>query len=641
MPKDKKSAPPRPSPLELASDVFLKVWSRWERAYGHTTSAIASLMRFGFFPTATVIELALILWDYGVAGHGGAQRLSSAEDSLFDSIIAKRPIDPKSSGRVLVAEIDECSIAWFEKKGETGWPWPRDRHADLLAALALGGASAVGYDVLFYDRQTAQADSDAMLAQVADSGAALFFGNSFDASPDAGVKALPVSRWPSALPLVRKPVDAPAVAGQLPFDEGMAQRSGSVDVSRSGDSTLRDMQVWQQVGDWAVPSLAAQVAAQVTHRKFTDFPQTIRLNWRTHHRLETISAVALLPDEGGACLKPGQKPPDLKNRIVLVGYAASGINDLKLTPIDAQMPGVEAQGEAVENLVSGTWIRTPANGFKYALAALMVILIGFQFWRGEPSQDIDAVFTAINLAITLIAVLSLTFSTYFFDIFAAVGVGVGFFGICRIYLAGMRGRALGNDDHVAELGGGGRLHVVIVILRVNVPPSLAVEGRNPEAVRFWETNEYRRLIRRILYSRGYGKMLENVIERKTWLWGNFRDVVLVLNDAPSTEELRYETLHDLNLAYGEMVAIAAPDRLDQVASASAVYVNLSDLEESARALALQMALGKLLILPVTTSLRGLIESGIDCLPRWQDPNTADSNSATTQESPSCATPSAP
>ncbi len=631
MAKDGKKTP-RPSPLELASDVFLKIWSRWERAYGRTTSAIASLLRFGFFPTITVLVLAWLLWDYGIPGtsYGGTQRLSSAEDSLFDTIISKRPIDPKSSGRVLIAEIDECSIAYFEKKGETGWPWPRDRHADLLVALADGGASAVGYDVLFLDPDAQHADSDQMLTQVADSGVPLFFGNTFDASSTQGD---PVSRWPSALPLVVKPHDAPPVSGRLPFDPGMAKRSGTLDIGRAGDAELRDMTVWQPKGDWAVPSMPALIAAEVTHHKFTDFPQSIRLNWRPSHRLEKISAVALLPDSHGACLEKGEKVPDLKGKIVLVGYAASGINDFKPTPIDAQMPGVEVLGETVENLISDTYIRSPANGFKYALAAFMVVLIGFQFWRGEPSQDIDAVFTAINLVITLIAVLCLTFSTFFFDIFAAVGLGVGFFGICRIYLAGMRGRALGNDDHVEELGKGERLHVVIVIVRVNVPQSLRVEGRNPDLVRYWETNEYRRLIRRILYSRGYGKMLENVIERKTWLWGNFRDVVLVLNDAPSTEELRYETLHDLQLMYDEMVSIADPDRLDQVASASAVYVSLSEMEESARSLALQNALGKLLMLPITTSLRGLIASGIDCLPAWKNPNES-------KETPPCPAPSA-
>jgi CHASE2 domain-containing sensor protein len=641
MSKDKKKAPPRPSPLELASDVFLKIWSRWERAYGRTSSAIASLMRFGFFPTATVIVLGWLLWDYGVAGYGGAQQLSSAEDSLFDSIIARRPIDPKSSGRVLVAEIDECSIAYFEKKGETGWPWPRDRHADLLTALGDAGVTAVGYDVMFLDKQTTQTQSDDMLLQVARLGAPAFFGASYDPPASDTPPTSTVDRWPTALPLVAKPKDTPIASMKLPFGDAMRKRSGNLNIVRAGDGVMRDFDVWQQAGDWGVPSMAALVAAQVTHRKFTDFPQSIRLNWRTkkQNRLQIVHAVDLLPDEHTPCLEAGQKLPDLKGKIVMVGYVASGINDYKPTPIDSQMAGVELQAEAVENLISSSYIRSPANGFKYALAALMVVLIGFQFWRGEPSQDIDAVFTAINLGITLIAVLCLTFSTYFFDIFAAVGVGVGFFGICRIYLAGMRGRALGNDDHVEELGKGDRLHVVIVILRVSVPPSLPVEGRNHEAVRFWETNEYRRLIRRILYSRGYGKMLENVIERKTWLWGNFRDVVLVLNDAPSTEELRYETLHDLNLAYEQMAEIAAPDRLDQVASASAVYVNLSDLEESARALALQNALGKLLMLPVTTSLRGLIESGIDCLPRWQNPNTA--NPKTTQESPPCETPSAP
>ncbi len=648
----KKGVPPKPSVLERAAAWFIKNWGLTDRAIGRTTAAIASRFRFSFFPVITLVALAFLFYDYygigtlGGTQYGGNKRLSSVEDSLFDWVITKRPIDPKMSGRVLIAEIDECSIQYFEKKGETGWPWPRDRHADLLTALGDGGATAVGYDVMFLDKQTAQSASDDMLLQVAKLGAPAFFGaNEGDAVDDTPATNT-INRWPTAVPLTARPKDAPVVSMQLPFGDAMAQRAGYVNIGRSGDGVLRDFDVWKPVGDWGVPSMAALLAAQATHRKFTSFPQSIRLNWRLSHPLQTVSAVDLLSDEHTPCLAKGQKLPDLKGKIVLVGYVAAGINDIKPTPIDAQMPGVVLQGEAVENLVSSSYIRMPADGFKYALAALLIVLIGFSFWRGEPSQDIDAVFTATNLALTAIATLTLTFTTYFFDIFTSVGTSVTFFGFCRTYLAGMRGRALGNDDHVAELGEGGRLHVVLLILRVSVGQDLEVLGRNPDARRFWETSEYRRRIRRVLYAHGYGKMHEGLIERKTWLASDFRDVILMICDAPSVEELRWEILHDLNLINDELVKIADEIRLEQVVNAGGVYVDLSGMDASTRALSLQNTLGRLLLLPVTTSLRAFIASDVDCLPRYLQPGTAQSDpdpcrpaESTSSEDPPCAAPS--
>ncbi len=641
----KKGVPPKPSLPERASAWFIRTWGLWERAFGRTSAAFASRLRFSFFLAMTVTALGFLFWDfYGIPGFiEGHKSLASAEDSLFDSVISKRPIDPKSSGRVIVAEIDECSIDYFEKKGEAGWPWPRDRHADLLTALGDAGVTAVGYDVLFLDKQAAQAGSDDMLLQVAQLGVPVFFGANYgDAQADTPPTNT-VDRWPTALAAVSRPKDAPVIGMDLPFGAAMRNRSGFVNITRAGDGVMRDFDVWQQAGDWGVPSMAALVAAQATHRKFTYFPQSIRLNWRTkpQNRLQIVHAVDLLPDEHTPCLKQGEKLPDLKGKIVMVGYVASGINDFKPTPIDAQMAGVELQAEAVENLVSSTWIRMPAPGFKYGLAAVLVILIGFSFWRGEPSQDIDAVFTATNLVLTAIAMLMLTFTTYFFDIFTSVGYSLAFFGICRTYLAGMRGRALGNDDHVKELGEGDRLHIVLLILRVNVGRDLEVVGNNPEARRFWETNEYRRRIRRILYAHGYGKMHEGLIERKTWLASDFRDVVLMICDAPSVEELRWEILHDLNLINDELVKVADENRLDQVVTASGVYVDLSGMDPQVRSMTLQQTLGKLLLLPVTTSLRGFIAADVGCLPRYIQPKseeTSPDEPLPSGEQP-CATPS--
>jgi len=251
-------------------------------------------------------------------------------------------------------------------------------------------------------------------------------------------------------------------------------------------------------------------------------------------------------------------------------------------------------------------------------------------------RDIDAVFTVTNVLLTATAILALTFTNFFLDVFTSIGTSLTFFGLCRTYLAGMKGRALGSEDHVPELGYKGRLHVVLLLLRVSVRTDANALASNPEARRYWERSEYRRRIRRILYAHGYAKIHEGLIERKTFLASDFRDVILMVCDAPSVEELRWEILHDLKLINDELGRIADENRLDQVTTASAAYVDLSELDQQTRAISLQNTLGKVLQMPASTSLRAFIAADVDCLPRYVQPKSNESQPPGEQP---CATPS--
>jgi adenylate cyclase len=635
----------RPSPMQVAATWCRKPRDLLAAWFGRASTALAARFRFSFFLMLTAAALVLLYWDYAGFGTwdghqlGGFHTLSRAENSLFDVVIKKRMMDPTSSGRVVIAEIDECSIDWFEKKGLTGWPWPRDRHADLLTALADAGVVAVGYDVLFFDKQSTQAESDDMLTQVVQLGAPTVFGANLGAIDQRLPPTDSVDHWPTALPLVARPSNTPRIDMQLPYSEALRKRAGSVNITRSHDAVLRDYDVWHTRGDWAVPSMAALLAAQVTHARFTTFPQSIRVNWHANHRLPWVSAVDLLPDEHTPCLAKGQKLPDLKGKIVLVGYVAEGINDIKPTPIDDQMPGVEIHAEAVQNLIDGMWIRMPDDGFKYALSAILIALIGFSFWRGDSVRDIDAVFTVTNVLLTASAIVSLSFTTYFTDVFTSIATSLTFFSLCRAYLTGMKGRALGSDDHVSELGEHGRLHVVLLLLRVSVGSDGEAIGGTSGKQRDWEKSEYRRRIRRVLYAHGYAKIHEGLIERKTFLASDFRDVILMICDAPSVEELRWEIQHDLKLIDVELSKIADADQMEQIMTANAAYVDLSDLDDQTRAISLQNTLGKVLQMPAATSLRAFVAADVDCLSRYVYPNEHISQTASSSEEPPCAMPS--
>src|SRR3546814_9320537 len=93
-------------------------------------------------------------------------------------MIGLRPSEPLPSGRVAVVEIDDCSIEYYRGKGEGGWPWSRQRHAELLDALDRGGVRAVGYDIQFIERSQADPIGDMTLDAMAEGGKGRFvFGS--------------------------------------------------------------------------------------------------------------------------------------------------------------------------------------------------------------------------------------------------------------------------------------------------------------------------------------------------------------------------------------------------------------------------------------------------------------------------------
>ena len=85
---------------------------------------------------------------------------------------------------MVVVEIDECSIEHFRARGEGGWPWSRQRHADLLDQLDRAGVGAVGYDVLFTDPSQDDPLGDQTLEAMAEGGAGRFLFGSTRLHPD-------------------------------------------------------------------------------------------------------------------------------------------------------------------------------------------------------------------------------------------------------------------------------------------------------------------------------------------------------------------------------------------------------------------------------------------------------------------------
>ena len=513
---------------------FILAWTKVERSYRRPFAQVALRLKFAFYPLLAIGAIAWLAWDWS-----HARSLNSAEDAIFDRVVQWRPFEPRPSGRVVVVEIDECSIEYFRARNEGGWPWSRHRHADLLDQLDRAEVRAVGYDVLFVDASPGDPIGDETLEAMARGGGGRFVFSSTRMHPDYDEGSpLRASQAPAAFPLTLQPQHDPQVALLLPYGEAMARFSAIANITRNADGVLRDIPLRETVGDWALPSLPLRLATTATARSPGDFAAAVRPNWRQDTRLPRISAADLLTGQP-VCRDATTKPPALKGRVALVGYTASGLNDAKPTPVDPVMPGVEVMAEATEALIANSAIRAPPAWLKYVIAMLLATLTAFAFYRGEPATDIDSVFVAANVTMLTAAFVGLTFFGFFFDVFASVGFVSLIFGLCRLYAGIQRGRAVGNGDFLPEFAPDRDRWLAIARLRF--VPDVQLDARAAARRR----REYRRRLRRFLYAGSDAVMLEGVVERKSWLHEALDDLMVLVWHGETEAAARAVARHDL------------------------------------------------------------------------------------------------
>ena len=533
--------------MAAASVRFIDAWAVVERAYRRPLAWIAQRLGFAFYPLLALAMTGALAWDWQ---HG--RTLAEAEDAVFDRVIGWRLVEPAPSGRTVVVEIDDCSIDYYRARGEGGWPWPRERHADLIDALDRAGVRAVGIDILFADRAASDPGGDALLDAVAAGGDGRFIFAATRLHPDFDANApLRAAQVPGAFRLQsRAATPGPAVAMIQPYGQAMARHSGLVNIQRGRDGVLRDVRLYETAQGWALPGLALRLAragdagtrvdaaVAATSARAGD----LRINWRERSPLPFASAADLI--EGQAVC--GQSLPPLEGTLAVVGHTAAGINDAKPTPVDMAMPGVAVLAEAVEALSTDRWIRMPPAWLKYALAGLLVQLSCLVFWRGEPHTDVDPVFVALNLALLAIAFAGLNFFGWFVDIFASLGYGALCFGLCRGYSAVQRGRAEGNSDYRPVFDPVATPWVLLIRLRFEPDPDLP-----PQQVKR-RRREYRRALRKLVYTRPDIVMVEGVVERKHWMREILDDLVLLTWTGTTEAEVTARAGHDLDALHAAL-----------------------------------------------------------------------------------------
>jgi adenylate cyclase len=334
--------------------------------------------------------------------------LAELRTRAFDFFQVLRP-RPQEIRPVVIVDIDEASL-----KAIGQWPWPRTTVADLVTQITQLGAVAIGFDIIFpepdrmspaiaersfrgIDAETrAKLDSlpsndEALAAAIKNS--RVVIGQAGAATPEiktAANAALQTGfavRGPDARPFL---VTFPGLLRNVPVIEQAAAGRGLFSIDPESDGIIRRVPLIMTAQGSLVPSLSLELLRVVTGSSAilvrvddagvqsvavpglelpTDRNGQFWVHFNHHDPERYVSAKDVLQ---------GNVPADrLAGKLVLIGTSAIGLLDLKTTPLDAAIPGVEVHAQILESVLSKSNLVNPnyAIGAELALAVLFGLAI--------------------------------------------------------------------------------------------------------------------------------------------------------------------------------------------------------------------------------------------------------------------------
>jgi adenylate cyclase len=349
---------------------------------------------------------------------------------VFDSYqwLSARTYDPELPVRIV--DIDNQSL---RRIGQ--WPWPRTRLAELTDRLAERGAAAIAFDIVLSEPDSTDPVEMVKRLPKTDVTEALVQRLADLPSPDHAL-AEALGKVPSVLgfiavsePNAARPMSragfatagddprlfAPRYGGavvSLHLLEERAKGSGSLNWVPEYDQIVRRLPVLVRLGDDLLPSFAAEAlrvgqGAGSYVVKASGASGEEAFGRKTGITDVRIGQVAVPTDANGqmwlrftkseprrfisaAAVLEGSVPrEEIEGRIILIGTSAAGLFDLRTTPLDASVAGVEVHAQAIEQMVLGTHLRRPdfATGAELTYLAVSCAMLALAVYVTGAAQS--------------------------------------------------------------------------------------------------------------------------------------------------------------------------------------------------------------------------------------------------------------
>ena len=237
-----------------------------------------------------------------------------------------------------IVAIDNKSIAELGR-----FPWSRDQYVRLLEQLSAAGAKAVLFDVFFSESESREID-DSLAAAVKKS---------------ANVGLAVAYEFDQDFTVVNS-------THTLPEIERNAAGLGHINLTPEEDGVVRRNMLLVDVDGKKIPSLGLRAAMMALGEKefvagaydVTLGKRRIPVDANGFMWINYTGPSNHYPVFSFADIVQGRINPDeLKGKVLFVGATALGVYDLRVTPFDRNVPGVEVHATITDNILSGSFIR--------------------------------------------------------------------------------------------------------------------------------------------------------------------------------------------------------------------------------------------------------------------------------------------
>ncbi len=329
------------------------------------------------------------------------------------------------SGDVVIVAVDEKSL-----KAEGRWPWPRTLMAQMVNRLSEAGASVIGFDIFFPEKDVYVpftvvkealkkkdlsqidhkslgqwledvGDSDTHFAKAIESSDRTVLGyfvyptkesavaNDVEKLNQSHLQLLEFSQFsvtqqtPSKGSVALRKIYA--VGMSLPKLMDAANAAGFVTFVPEKDSVIRRVPTVMKHGEYLFPPLSLQILQQASQ-----LPLAVRF---APLRVESVMLGDMIipTSEKGDMLVNYYGPAhtfthfsatdvlsgkigaaDLQNKIILIGGTAAGTYDIHSSPYGPLYPGVEVHANVMESVLQGDFLMRPDW---VAVLDMLVILV--------------------------------------------------------------------------------------------------------------------------------------------------------------------------------------------------------------------------------------------------------------------------
>ena len=314
--------------------------------------------------------------------------------------------------QIVIVDIDEPSLAQYGQ-----WPWPRNLVAELVRKMVDSGVKVIGFDIVFAEpdrlspphiakslvnldqaskkRLERLPDHDTLLADVfRETQVVVSQSGVGNHTPSVGNFS---PRKPTMIEVGEDPkpfiISYDGLLSTIPKLEEAAAGHGVISISPEPDGVVRRVPAILRIGEHILPALSLEmfrVASGESHLTVqtefegvrgvkiaetfipTDKAGRVWVHFSKRNPQQYLSAASLLHRDGQSRI--------LQDKWVLIGTSAVGLSDIKVTPVDGSVPGVEVHAQLLSMLLAQSFLTRP--NWALAAEAISIFFLGLVilFW---------------------------------------------------------------------------------------------------------------------------------------------------------------------------------------------------------------------------------------------------------------------